>query len=414
MVVVLWTEGIAFRVPPAWEGHDGPVPGQLDRLPLGTRSRQYARRGRGNVRDRVLRLRQRAFLIAQVAVAAAVAYWIAHDLLGHEQPFFAPVAAIISLGMSYGQRLRRVGEVTVGVAIGVLVADLFVRVAGVGLWQIAIVVAGSMAVAVLLDGGPLLVTQAAVQSVFVALVVPTAAQGFGRWVDALVGGLVALAAAAVAPQSPLRQPRQAAAAVLEELAGVLHEAAESLRSGDRQGAERTLERARATDSILEDLRQAAAEGIEVVRQSPFRRRHRDQVLGVAALAEPLDRAVRNARVLVRRVAAATRYEEAVPPAYVDLVAGLADIAGRLSDCLEDRGLTADLRPELQQLAARSSAVAEPAQLSSTVVLAQVRSIVVDLLELTGLDEDDALAMVPRPGEEGPPPETAPRADRSTT
>jgi uncharacterized membrane protein YgaE (UPF0421/DUF939 family) len=366
------------------------------------------------VRDRVLRLRQRAFLIAQVAVAAAVAYWIAHDLLGHEQPFFAPVAAIISLGMSYGQRLRRVGEVTVGVAIGVLVADLFVRVAGVGLWQIAIVVAGSMAVAVLLDGGPLLVTQAAVQSVFVALVVPTAAQGFGRWVDALVGGLVALAAAAVAPQSPLRQPRQAAAAVLEELAGVLHEAAESLRSGDRQGAERTLERARATDSILEDLRQAAAEGIEVVRQSPFRRRHRDQVLGVAALAEPLDRAVRNARVLVRRVAAATRYEEAVPPAYVDLVAGLADIAGRLSDCLEDRGLTADLRPELQQLAARSSAVAEPAQLSSTVVLAQVRSIVVDLLELTGLDEDDALAMVPRPGEEGPPPETAPRADRSTT
>ena len=387
------------------------MPGQLDRLPLGTRSRQYARRGRGNLRDRVLRLRQRAFLITQVAVAAAVAYWIAHDLLGHEQPFFAPVAAIISLGMSYGQRLRRVGEVTVGVAIGVLVADLFVRVAGVGLWQIAVVVAGSMAVAVLLDGGPLLVTQAAVQSVFVALVVPTAAQGLDRWVDALVGGLVALAAAAVAPQSPLRQPRQAAAAVLEELAGFLHEAAESLRTGDRQRAERTLERARATDSILEDLRQAAAEGIEVVRQSPFRRRHRDQVYGVAALADPLDRAVRNARVLVRRVAAATRYEETVPPAYVDLVAELAAIVDQLSDCLEDRGLTADLRPELQRLAARSSAVAEPAQLSSTVVLAQVRSIVVDLLELTGLDEDDALAMVPPPGEDEPAPEPAPNADR---
>ena len=374
------------------------MPGQLDRLPLGTRSRQYARRGRGNLRDRVLRLRQRAFLIAQVAVAAAVAYWIAHDLLGHEQPFFAPVAAIISLGMSYGQRLRRVGEVTAGVAIGVLVADLFVRVAGVGLWQIAVVVAGSMAVAVLLDGGPLLVTQAAVQSVFVALVVPTAAQGLDRWVDALVGGLVALAAAAVAPQSPLRQPRQAAAAVLEELAAVLHEAAESLRTGVRQRAERTLEQARATVSVLEDLRQAAAEGIEVVRQSPFRRRHRDQVFGVAALAEPLDRAVRNARVLVRRVAAATRYEETVPPAYVDLVAELADIADRLAGCLAGRGLTADVRPELQRLAARSSAVAEPAQLSSTVVLAQVRSIVVDLLELTGLDEDDALAMVPRPDE----------------
>ena len=38
----------------------------------------------------------------------------------------------------------------------------------------------------------------------------------------------------------------------------------------------------------------------------------------------------------------------------------------------------------------------PAAMSSTVVLAQVRSIVVDLLELTGLDEDEALAMIPRP------------------
>ena len=353
-VVVLWTERAAPVSRPARAGHDGRVPGQLDGLPLGSRSRQYARRGRGNLRDRVLRLRQRAFLIAQVAVAAAVAYWIAHDLLGHQQPFFAPVAAIISLGMSYGQRLRRVGEVTVGVAIGVLVADLFVRVAGVGLWQIAFVVAGSMTVAVLLDGGPLLVTQAAVQSVFVALVVPTAAQGFDRWVDALVGGLVALAAAAIAPQSPLRQPRQAAAAVLEELAAFLHEAAESLRTGDRPRAERTLERARATDSVLEDLRQAAAEGIEVVRQSPFRRRHRDQVFGVAALAEPLDRAVRNARVLVRRVAAATRYEETVPPAYVDL----ARRAGRhRRPALRlPRGPGADRRPPSRAAAPRRPVV----------------------------------------------------------
>ena len=35
-------------------------------------------------------------------------------------------------------------------------------------------------------------------------------------------------------------------------------------------------------------------------------------------------------------------------------------------------------------------------MSSTVVLAQVRSIVVDLLELTGLDEIEALAAIPRP------------------
>ena len=35
-------------------------------------------------------------------------------------------------------------------------------------------------------------------------------------------------------------------------------------------------------------------------------------------------------------------------------------------------------------------------MSATVVLAQVRSMVVDLLELTGLDAEEALARVPRP------------------
>jgi hypothetical protein len=35
-------------------------------------------------------------------------------------------------------------------------------------------------------------------------------------------------------------------------------------------------------------------------------------------------------------------------------------------------------------------------MSAVVVLAQVRSMVVDLLELTGLDQDQALARVPRP------------------
>ena len=377
-------------------GEDPAAPGRPGRAELADRSRHYARRGGLNVRDRVVRLGQRSFLIAQVAIAAAVAWFVAHTLLGHEQPFFAPVAAIISLGMSYGQRLRRVGEVTAGVAVGVVVADLFVRVAGVGLWQVAVVVAGSMAVAVLLDGGPLLVTQAAVQSVFVALVVPSAAEGVNRWVDALVGGLVAIAAAAVAPQSPLRQPRRAAAAVLAELAAVLDDAVDAVRSGDVEAAEAALARARATDSALADLRQAAEEGLEIVRQSPFRRRHRQQVQNVAALAEPLDRAVRNARVLVRRAVAAMRYEEQVPATYVDLVADLADITERLSGCLEDRGMTTDLRPRLQALAARSNEVAVPTAMSSTVVLAQVRSIVVDLLELTGLGEIEALAAIPRP------------------
>ena len=64
--------------------------------------------------------------IDQCAIAAGVAWFIAHDVVGHATPFFAPIAAVVSLGTTYGQRLRRVAEVTVGVAVGVFLADLIV------------------------------------------------------------------------------------------------------------------------------------------------------------------------------------------------------------------------------------------------------------------------------------------------
>ena len=208
------------------------------------------------------------------------------------------------------------------------VADVFVRVVGSGAWQVAVIVALSMAVAVLLSGGPLIVTQAAVQSVVVVTLLPQPEAGFNRWLDALIGGGVALAAAAVAPQTPLRRPRLEAARVLDELAVVLQDVAAAARAHDVERTEVTLQKARDTEKALEDLRAAAAEGLDVVRSSPFRRRQRAHVERVAEIAEPIDRAVRNSRVLVRRVAAALRYGEQVPPAYLDLVDDLAEVSGR--------------------------------------------------------------------------------------
>lgn len=356
---------------------------------------RVVRRSRSSVQARLARLRQRSFLIVQVALAAAGAWFIARDVLDHDTPFLAPVAAIVCLGLSYGQRLRRVGEVTVGVAVGVAVADVFVRVAGTGFWQVALIVALSMVVAVLLDGGPLIVTQAAVQSVVVTTLLPSPSQGFDRWLDAVVGGGVALVAALIAPQTPLRRPREEAGHVLHELAVVLHDAAAAGRAGDHPAAEDVLSRARGTEGALEDLRTAAAEGLEVVRASPFRRRQRAHVERVAEIAQPIDRAVRNARVLARRMAAATRYAEQVPSAYLDLVDELGIVTGEAADRLVAREPVAGLRPALDRLAEATSRAAPSPAMSPTVVLAQVRSIVVDLFELTGLDADEAMERVPR-------------------
>src|SRR5215469_5330071 len=79
-----------------------------------------------NLIDRLRRLRGGALLAAQAGVAAALAWLVAHDLIGHPRPFFAPIAAVVVLNVSVGQRLRRAIELVVGVALGILVGDVLI------------------------------------------------------------------------------------------------------------------------------------------------------------------------------------------------------------------------------------------------------------------------------------------------
>lgn len=344
--------------------------------------------------DRVRLVRRYGWHIAQCAVAAAVSWGLAREVLGHPQPFFAPVAAIVSLGLSYRQRLQRVAQVTAGVALGVLIGDLFVSVFGTGPLQVLVVVAVAMVLALLLDAGPLLVTQAGVQSAIVATLAPSAAAGLGRWLDAVSGGLVALVAAAVVPGSPLRRPRAEAAALLRAFAGWCRDAGRAVERGDARLAYDTLDRARASEQQLADVQAAASDGLSIARSSPWRRGHRSDLLAVAALAVHLDRAVRNGRVLLRRVTVVVRRGERLDPGALALLHGLAEAADVLAgELVEHRDPDASRRL-LRQVAEDSTHVPTGTTLSGDVVLAQVRSMVVDLLELTGLDADEARAAVP--------------------
>lgn len=350
--------------------------------------------GRLSARARLARVRSKSWHIGQAAIAAAVAWMIAKDLLGHDTPFFAPIAAVVSLGTSYGQRLRRVAEVTVGVAVGVFVADLLVLTLGSSWWSLALVVALSMSVALLLDSGGLLVTQAAVQSIIVATLLPEPGQALVRWTDALVGGGVALLAAAVVPAAPLRRPRERAAVVVRKIASLLRTASEIAVDGDFDRAMDTLASARTTEPLIRELQAAADEGLSVVRSSPFVRRHRGHVRRMVELVEPMDRAMRNTRVLVRRVAVVKYRDEELPREYVDLLADLATAADEIAAGLERNEMPSGVRGQLIGLGERSSRVDRVPGLSAEVVLAQIRSIVVDLLQLTGLDALEATDALP--------------------
>lgn len=351
-------------------------------------------RGRRSMRARLDRVRRKSWHIAQAAVAAGLAWFIARDVLGHSAPVFAPVVALICLGMSYAQRLRRVAEVTVGVAVGVLVADVFVALAGSGAWQIALVTATSLVIALLLDAGQLLVIQSGVQSIFVVALAPATGQTFTRWIDAAIGGAVALLAAIVVPSAPLRQPRLQAAVVATSLARVLRGAAEAVHSKDVDLASSVLADARTTESLVRELEDASEEGLDVIASSPLLRPQRGDVHRVAQLIEPLDRALRGTRVLARRVMVAVSADERVPGSYLIMLHELAAATEHLAHVLVDNAALEIARPPLLNVARATAELERTGQLSTDVLLAQLRSVVVDLLQVTGLDVDDSLSALP--------------------
>jgi uncharacterized membrane protein YgaE (UPF0421/DUF939 family) len=334
------------------------------------------------------------FFIVQCGLGAAVAWWIATSVLHHIRPFFAPVTAIICLGMSFGQRVRRVAEVTVGVAVGVFTGDAFVHFFGTGPWQIVVVVVLAMSLATLLGAGTLLTTQAGVQSVIVTTLVAAPGQAFTRWLDAVVGGAVALVFTLFAPAAPLRRPRQQTAAIIREVSSILTDTARAVREGDSDLASAALGRARSSEAMLDELRSLSAEGIAVVRLSPFRRRHLPGVQAIADLLEPLDRTIRNLRVLVRRAAIATWRDEAVPAAYLELLDALAQTTTDIANELEQRRLPTNARVGLHRIAERSALPDPAAGLSAEVMRAQTRSMVVDLFMLTGMPYEEARELVP--------------------
>ena len=127
-----------------------------------------------------------------------------------------------------------------------------------------------MTAALLLDTGAIFVTQAAVQSIVVATLVPDPGAAFIRWTDALVGGLVAIVAATVVPRAPLRRTAGAGGPGVAKIAEVLRSSAASLEDGDVERALSSLRDARATDPLVAELRAAADEGLSVVASSPFR------------------------------------------------------------------------------------------------------------------------------------------------
>ena len=295
--------------------------------------------------------------------------------------------------MSYGQRQRRVLEVAIGVAVGVFVADVFVQVVGTGPWQIAAVVLVSMA-RVAARRRPGARHAGGRAGLVVAGLPPTPGQAFARWTDALIGGGVALVAAAVVPQAPLRRPRVAAAEAVRKISELLRGAEASAGDGDVEQAAEVLASARGTESLLRELQQGGRRGavghLELTLQAPACAA-RAQDGRARRAARPGDAQHPGARAADHRLGRAGGTA-------ADRLPG-ADARARRRRRRHRPGLGGERLAGERALGARSrwpsrrDGCHAPRAATET-VLAQLRSVVVDLLQVTGLDVDDAVAALP--------------------
>ena len=339
------------------------------------------------------RLRGRMWPIMQTAVSAVAAWYLALALLGVDQPLFAPIAAVIALGATTGQRGQRAFELVGGVVLGIAVADLIVAAIGTGPWQAGVMVVLAMGTAVALGGRELLVAEAAVSAILIATL-PGAGGGFppDRFLQAVIGGGVALVASVLLfPPDPALLVGRALNRLFADLGRALGDVAEALEHGDPEAAERAQERGQTLSLHLVDVRQELLEVREAVRFAPPRRRARGQLARIERSLGAVDYAARDAGVLARNALRFLRSGAIAPEPLHEAVAALADATWELAAAYDDERRVEQVRQLALDAATKASSLAEDARdLRLADVVAPVRSVSVDLVRaadrLSGVEE----------------------------
>jgi uncharacterized membrane protein YgaE (UPF0421/DUF939 family) len=336
-------------------------------------------------------------LALQAGLAAGLAWFIAHDVIGRPSPFFAPIAAVITLASSVGQRARRTIELVVGVAIGIGIGDAIILLIGSGPWQIGLVVVLAIVVAAAVGGGTPLVVQSASSAVLVATLTSSTGLPYTRFLDALVGGAVGLTVMTVLlPLNPLTVVRRSADPALEAFTEGLHAIADGLSGRDADAVKAALDRLRSAEANFAAFDQAAAAASENVAFAPARWRARGALSQYVEGADQLTYALRNVRVLARRVMTALQDDEPVPECLPTSVRLLGDAVELLREEWA-RGVEpiATRERALRAAAESGRAYDEGVGFSGGVVVAQVRTTVSDLLRATGIEYAEAPRLVRR-------------------
>ncbi|MBV9807479.1 MAG: FUSC family protein [Solirubrobacterales bacterium] len=331
--------------------------------------------------------------LAQSALATGAAWVLAQQIFGHARPIFAPVAALIGVSASLGQRRRYAVEMVIGVALGIGIADALVVLIGTGPFQIAAVVCGAMVVAIAFGGGTVLIGEAAASALLVVTIqLPGTGLSGVRFLDSLLGGVVALAVTSLLPRNPVEAVHRSAAPLLGEMAGTLEDVARGLERRDRDLAERAW--ARVVGLRVAELDGAVAAGREMLRLAPFRGGTREQFKRYEQAAVQIRTALTSVEALSRGAVRALSVGDNVPAPVSDSLRDLAETVRTLDEYLEDpAGRPVVREPALRAAAQATLVLEQTANLSVSVIVSQVRSTAVDLIRGWGLGREEAEQLV---------------------
>jgi uncharacterized membrane protein YgaE (UPF0421/DUF939 family) len=328
------------------------------------------------------RVRRALWPITQTAVAAGLAYFIAHSLVGHVQPFFAPIAATVSMSTSTDLRAQRAVQLIAGVLLGIAIGVGVAALLGNGAAAVGVAVFVELCVALAIGRGfiaegALFFNQAAIAGILI-LTVHTNTEGAGRLIDALIGGGVALAFSLLLfPADPDAALRRASQSVFAACERELRRLDDSLTRPATGGQGWLLSAGRRIGQAVDGLDRARATAREIVRLAPRRRSAKPAV--ARAEQSAADFVALTSAVLTIGGLAVAAFEVGEP-----LPAELRESIAALRAALATAAAGGDLGPER----------ALPASVSNAAVIA---SLAARCAALTGHAADRGSGSRPGPG-----------------
>lgn len=337
----------------------------------------------------------------QSAVAATIAWLIAHELFGGTNPIFAPIATYLCLGFSRNREPRRVVEVGIGATIGVFLGEVVTAGIGFGWWQLLVLLLVAPLIARFLASTDLLTFQTAINALVVGSMIQLATgvaereASIGRWSDALIGAGVALVAAVVLPRSLTSRPRRYTSSALGGIADALEAIAQGLQQGEVGRGKSAYAALTVVRSQLSEGETAWRSASDMVLLNPARRTDRIDLAELDRLLSLADRLHGSVFMLARQAAGMIGESGAYP-----VIGELTGEAGRTLRLLA-RQVGRWEKPERARTAALELAgrldpalVAGRDDWRGDALASMLRAIVVDLLQLTGLSVPQARAALP--------------------